>query len=43
MALLLAFAGQHPKLRPSITFTDWKADIVEEGFDVVFGIGATEA
>jgi DNA-binding transcriptional LysR family regulator len=39
MPLLLAFAERHPNLRPSITFTDRKVDIVEEGIDVAIRIG----
>ncbi|MBE2992507.1 LysR family transcriptional regulator [Sphingomonas sp. CFBP 13603] len=42
MPLLLAFAERHPNLRPSITFTDRKIDIVEEGVDVAIRIGASE-
>jgi DNA-binding transcriptional LysR family regulator len=42
MPLLLAFAERHPNLRPSITFTDRKIDIVEEGIDVAIRIGASE-
>jgi DNA-binding transcriptional LysR family regulator len=42
MPLLLAFAERHPNLRPSITFTDRKVDIVEEGVDVAIRIGASE-
>ncbi len=42
MPLLLAFAERHPNLRPSITFTDRKIDIVEEGVDVAIRIGAGE-
>jgi DNA-binding transcriptional LysR family regulator len=43
MPLLLAFAEQHPNLRPAITFTDRKVDIVEEGIDVAIRIGAPDA
>ncbi|MEG3086259.1 LysR family transcriptional regulator [Sphingomonas sp. PB4P5] len=43
MPLLLAFAEQHPQLRPSITFTDRKVDLVEEGIDVAIRIGASDA
>ncbi len=42
MPLLLAFAERHPDIRPSITFTDRKIDIVEEGVDVAVRIGASE-
>lgn len=42
MPLLLAFAERHPKLRPSITFTDRKVDIIEEGIDVAIRIGASD-
>ncbi|TXC72347.1 LysR family transcriptional regulator [Sphingomonas ginsenosidivorax] len=42
MPLLLAFAERHPNLRPSITFTDRKVDIVEEGIDVAIRIGASD-
>jgi len=42
MPLLLAFAERHPNLRPSITFTDRKIDIVEEGVDVAIRIGVPE-
>ena len=42
MPLLLAFAERHPNLRPSITFTDRKIDIVEDGVDVAIRIGASE-
>jgi DNA-binding transcriptional LysR family regulator len=42
MPLLLAFAERHPNLRPSITFTDRKVDIVEEGIDVAIRIGAAD-
>ena len=41
MPLLLAFAERHPNVRPSITFTDRKVDIIEEGIDVVVRIGAS--
>lgn len=41
MPLLLAFAERHPNVRPSITFTDRKVDIVEEGIDVAIRIGAS--
>ena len=43
MPLLLAFAERHPNVRPSITFTDRKIDIVEEGVDVAIRIGASDA
>jgi DNA-binding transcriptional LysR family regulator len=42
MPLLLAFAERHPNLRPSITFTDRKIDIVEEGIDIAVRIGAAD-
>jgi len=42
MPLLLAFAERHPNVRPNITFTDRKIDIVEEGVDVAIRIGASE-
>ena len=42
MPLLLAFAERHPNLRPSITFTDRKIDIFEEGVDVAIRIGVPE-
>lgn len=42
MPLLLAFAERHPNLRPSITFTDRRIDIVEEAVDVAIRIGASE-
>jgi DNA-binding transcriptional LysR family regulator len=42
MPLLLDFAERHPNLRPSITFTDRKVDIVEEGIDVAIRIGAAD-
>jgi len=42
MPLLLAFAERHPNVRPSISFTDRKIDIVEEGVDVAIRIGASE-
>ncbi|TPG42629.1 LysR family transcriptional regulator [Sphingomonas koreensis] len=42
MPLLLAFAERHPNLRPSITFTDRKVDIVEQGIDVAIRIGAAD-
>ncbi|HXH14781.1 MAG TPA: LysR family transcriptional regulator [Sphingomonas sp.] len=43
MPLLLAFADRHPNLRPSITFTDRKVDIVEEGVDVAIRIGTPDS
>lgn len=42
MPVLLAFAERHPNLRPVITFTDRKVDLVEEGVDVAIRIGAAE-
>lgn len=42
MPLLLAFAERHPNLRPSITFTDRKVDLVDEGIDVAIRIGAVD-
>ncbi len=42
MPLLLAFAERHPNLRPTITFTDRKVDIVEQGIDVAIRIGASD-
>jgi len=42
MPLLLAFVERHPNLRPSITFTDRKVDIVEQGIDVAIRIGAAD-
>jgi DNA-binding transcriptional LysR family regulator len=42
MPLLLAFAERHPNLRPAISFTDRKVDIVEEGIDVAIRIGASD-
>jgi DNA-binding transcriptional LysR family regulator len=42
LPLLLAFAGRHPAVRASITFTDRKVDIVEEGIDVAVRIGTSE-
>jgi DNA-binding transcriptional LysR family regulator len=42
MPLLLDFAERHPNVRPSITFTDRKVDIVEEGIDVAIRIGAAD-
>lgn len=42
MPLLLAFAERHPNVRPTITFTDRKVDVVEEGIDVAIRIGAAE-
>lgn len=42
MPLLLTFAERHPALRPIITFTDRKVDIVEESIDVAIRIGASE-
>ena len=41
MPVLLAFAERHPSVRPSITFTDRKVDIVDEGIDVAVRIGAS--
>ena len=41
MPLLLAFAERHPGVRPSITFTDRKVDLVEEGIDVSIRIGGS--
>ncbi|MEN2787293.1 LysR family transcriptional regulator [Sphingomonas qilianensis] len=42
MPLLLAFAERYPNLRPSITFTDRKVDIVEQGIDIAIRIGAVD-
>jgi DNA-binding transcriptional LysR family regulator len=43
MPLLLAFAERHPNLRPIITFTDRKVDIIEESVDVAIRIDASES
>jgi DNA-binding transcriptional LysR family regulator len=43
LPLLLDFAERHPNLRPNITFTDRKVDIVEEGIDVAIRIGASDS
>ncbi|MEX5536283.1 LysR family transcriptional regulator [Pseudomonas syringae] len=39
LPLILAFTGQHHKLRPRITFTDRFVDILEEGIDLAVRIG----
>jgi DNA-binding transcriptional LysR family regulator len=43
LPLLLAFAEQHPGLRPHISFADRFVDLVEEGIDVGIRIGGTDA
>lgn len=43
LPLVLAFAEQHPKLRPRLTFTDRFVDILEEGIDLAVRIGGPQA
>lgn len=43
MPVLLAFAEQHPGVRPVVTFTDRRVDIVEESVDLAVRIGASDA
>ncbi|MCV4271843.1 LysR family transcriptional regulator [Pseudomonas capsici] len=42
LPLILAFAGQYPKLRPRITFTDRFVDLLEEGIDLTVRIGGPQ-
>lgn len=42
MPVLLAFAEQHPGVRPVVTFTDRVVDIIEESVDVAIRIGGSE-
>lgn len=43
LPLLLAFAEQHPGVRPHISFADRFVDLVEEGIDVGIRIGGADA
>lgn len=42
MPILLRFLEAHPGLRPHLTFTDRKIDIIEEGVDVAVRIGTSQ-
>ncbi|KPY07795.1 LysR family transcriptional regulator [Pseudomonas coronafaciens pv. oryzae] len=42
LPLILAFTGQHHKLRPRVTFTDRFVDILEEGIDLAVRIGGPQ-
>ncbi len=42
MPILLRFLEAHPSLRPHLTFTDRKIDIIEECVDVAVRIGASQ-
>ncbi|WP_397451810.1 LysR substrate-binding domain-containing protein [Pseudomonas sp. NA-150] len=42
LPLILAFAAQHPKLRPNVSFTDRFVDLLEEGIDLAVRIGGQD-
>jgi DNA-binding transcriptional LysR family regulator len=42
LPVILAFAEQHPDLRPHISFTDRFVDVLEERIDVAVRIGASD-
>lgn len=43
LPLILAFADEHPKLRPHVSFTDRFVDLIEEGIDIAVRIGGPAA